>query len=56
MLATALKTSNTVERQEEAAIIGEIYEELTRVVVMHTGFGGASMIDMLVGDPLSQIC
>ncbi len=55
-MATTLKTSNIVERQEEAAIIGEIYEGLTRVVVTHTGFGGASMIDMLVGDPLPQIC
>ena len=26
------------------------------MVVMHTGFGGTRMIDMLVGDPLPRIC
>ncbi len=55
-MAIALKAVNIVQRQEEAAIIGEICEEPTRVVVMHTDFGGASIIDMLVGDPLPRIC
>jgi hydrogenase expression/formation protein HypE len=26
------------------------------MVIMHTGFGGTRMIDMLVGDPLPRIC
>jgi hydrogenase expression/formation protein HypE len=26
------------------------------MVLMHTGFGGTRMIDMLVGDPLPRIC
>ena len=37
-------------------IIGEIRDEPERVVLMHTRFGGARMIDMLVGDPLPRIC
>jgi hypothetical protein len=35
---------------------GEIREELERMVLMHTRFGGARMIGMLVGDPLSRVC
>ncbi len=56
MLAIALKASNIVERQEEAAINGEVREKPALMVVMHTGFGGTRMIDMLVGDPLPRIC
>jgi len=37
-------------------IIGEIREEPEKMVLMHTGFGGTRMIDMLVGDPLPRIC
>jgi hydrogenase expression/formation protein HypE len=37
-------------------IEGEIREEPERMVLMHTRFGGARMIDMLVGDPLPRIC
>ncbi len=55
-MAIALKASNIVEGQEKAAIIGEVREEPARMVVMHTGFGGTRMIDMLVGDPLPRIC
>jgi len=56
MLATALKASNTVEGQAETAISGDVREEPPRMVIMHTGFGGTRMIDMLVGDPLPRIC
>ncbi len=56
MAAISLKASNIFEKQVKAAIIGEIREELARMVVMHTQFGGTSMIDMLVGDPLPRIC
>ncbi len=31
-------------------------EEPERMVLMHTRFGGARMIDILVGDPLPRIC
>ncbi len=41
---------------EDARIIGEVREQLARMVGMHTRFGGTRMIDMLVGDPLPRIC
>jgi hydrogenase expression/formation protein HypE len=53
---TALEALRGVEGGEEASIIGEVREEPARMVLMHTGFGGTRMIDMLVGDPLPRIC
>ena len=41
---------------ERAAIIGEVTEEPAGVVVLHTGFGGQRIVDMLVGDQLPRIC
>lgn len=52
----ALEAIRNAEGGEEAAIIGEIRKEPERMVLMHTGFGGTRMIDMLVGDPLPRIC
>jgi len=52
----ALASLRGVECGEDAAIIGEVREEPARMVLMHTQFGGARMIDMLVGDPLPRIC
>jgi hydrogenase expression/formation protein HypE len=52
----ALEVLRGVEGGEEAEIIGEVREEPARMVLMHTGFGGTRMIDMLVGDPLPRIC
>ena len=52
----ALEALRAVEGGEEAEVIGELHEEPARMVVMHTGFGGTRMIDMLVGDPLPRIC
>lgn len=52
----ALEALQGVEGGEEASIIGEVREEPARMVLMHTGFGGTRMIDMLVGDPLPRIC
>jgi hydrogenase expression/formation protein HypE len=52
----ALEALRNAEGGEEAQIIGEAREEPARMVVMHTGFGGTRMIDMLVGDPLPRIC
>lgn len=52
----ALEALRSVEGGEEAEIIGDMKEEPARMVVMHTGFGGTRMIDMLVGDPLPRIC
>jgi hydrogenase expression/formation protein HypE len=51
-----LEALRSVEGGEEAEIIGEVREEPARMVLMHTGFGGTRMIDMLVGDPLPRIC
>src|ERR671920_1237854 len=52
---SALEALRGIEGGEEAGIIGEIREEPERMVLMHTRFGGARMIDMLVGDPLPRI-
>jgi hydrogenase expression/formation protein HypE len=52
----ALEALRGVEGGEDAGIIGEVREEPARMVIMHTGFGGTRMIDMLVGDPLPRIC
>src|SRR5215212_130013 len=52
----ALEALRGVEGGEEAQIIGEVREEPAHMVIMHTGFCGTRMIDMLVGDPLPRIC
>ncbi len=52
----ALEALRGIEGGEESTIIGEVREEPERMVLMHTRFGGARMIDMLVGDPLPRIC
>ncbi|MBV9282844.1 MAG: hydrogenase expression/formation protein HypE [Chloroflexi bacterium] len=52
----ALQALRSVPGGEEASIIGEIREEPSRMVLMHTQFGGTRMIDMLIGDPLPRIC
>jgi hydrogenase expression/formation protein HypE len=52
----ALESLRSTEGGEDAQIIGEVSEEPARMVIMHTGFGGTRMIDMLVGDPLPRIC
>jgi hydrogenase expression/formation protein HypE len=52
----ALEALRGAEGGEESEIIGEVREEPARMVLMHTGFGGTRMIDMLVGDPLPRIC
>jgi len=52
----ALESLRNTQGGEDAQIIGEVSEEPARMVVMHTGFGGTRMIDMLVGDPLPRIC
>ena len=39
-----------------AAIIGEVREVPVRTVIAESAYGGARVIDMLVGDPLPRIC
>lgn len=41
---------------EEAVVIGEVRAEPPRTVVAHSAYGGARVVDMLVGDPLPRIC
>ena len=40
----------------EAAVIGEIADEPSGMVLVRTGFGGTRIMDMLIGDPLPRIC
>lgn len=40
----------------EAAIIGELTDQLASTVAIRTGLGGTRIVDMLVGDPLPRIC
>ena len=39
-----------------SVIIGEVVPEPAGLVLQNTGFGGARVVDMLVGDPLPRIC
>jgi hydrogenase expression/formation protein HypE len=39
-----------------SAIIGEVTQAPAGVVVLHTGFGGQRIVDMLVGEQLPRIC
>jgi hydrogenase expression/formation protein HypE len=39
-----------------SALIGEVVAQPEGLVVENTGFGGARVVDMLVGDPLPRIC
>ena len=39
-----------------SAIIGEVFDDPKGVVVLHTGFGGQRIVDMLVGEQLPRIC
>lgn len=41
---------------EEAAMIGEVRQELGGMVCVTTRYGGNRVVDMLVGDPLPRIC
>lgn len=40
----------------DAAIVGEVHEGPTGIVVLRTVFGGERIVDMLVGDQLPRIC
>jgi hydrogenase expression/formation protein HypE len=39
-----------------SVIIGEVVPQPAGLVLQNTGFGGARVVDMLVGDPLPRIC
>jgi hydrogenase expression/formation protein HypE len=40
----------------DAAVIGEVREDPSGMVLLATTFGGTRVIDLLVGDPLPRIC
>ncbi|MDR2565704.1 MAG: hydrogenase expression/formation protein HypE [Bifidobacteriaceae bacterium] len=41
---------------DQAALIGSVVAEPQGTVVVRNAFGGARLVDMLVGDPLPRIC
>jgi hydrogenase expression/formation protein HypE len=40
----------------EAAVVGAVHAEPEGLVLLDAAFGGARIVDMLVGDPLPRIC
>jgi hydrogenase expression/formation protein HypE len=52
----ALEALHAVSGGGEAVIIGEVREEPAGAVLVGTRYGGARIVDMLVGDPLPRIC
>ena len=41
---------------QDAAIIGEVFEDPLHFVQMETAFGGNRIVDMLTGEQLPRIC
>jgi hydrogenase expression/formation protein HypE len=41
---------------QHAAIVGDVLEAPAGVVLLHTGFGGGRIVDLLVGEQLPRIC
>jgi hydrogenase expression/formation protein HypE len=54
--AAALAAMRAHPLGADAAVIGSVAAEPERVVLLETAFGGARIVDMLVGDPLPRIC
>jgi hydrogenase expression/formation protein HypE len=52
----ALETLRATPGGGEAALIGEIREQPSGMVLGAASYGGTRVIDMLVGDPLPRIC
>jgi len=52
----ALAALHNCDGGGEARIIGEVRDEPAQAVLVTTLYGGARLIDMLVGDPLPRIC
>jgi hydrogenase expression/formation protein HypE len=40
----------------QARVIGEVVEDLARLVVLKTSVGGRRIVDMLQGEQLPRIC
>lgn len=52
----ALEAVRATAGGEEAVIVGEVRAEPARTVLALSAYGGARVVDMLVGDPLPRIC
>ena len=52
----ALEALRSTPGGAEARIIGEVREQPPACVFVTTSYGGARLVDMLVGDPLPRIC
>jgi hydrogenase expression/formation protein HypE len=52
----ALQALHATPGGSEARIIGEVREQPPASVFVTTSYGGARLVDMLVGDPLPRIC
>ena len=52
----AIERLRGVSGAEGAAVIGEVTEDATGMVLVNTAFGGRRVMDVLVGDPLPRIC
>lgn len=52
----ALSAMRTHALGADAAVIGRMTDRSPGRVVMHTGFGGRRIVDMLIGDQLPRIC
>ncbi|MBB3191011.1 hydrogenase expression/formation protein HypE [Halomonas cerina] len=53
---TALAAMRAHPAGRDAALIGEIRDGPAGRVILHTGFGGGRIVDMLVGEQLPRIC
>jgi hydrogenase expression/formation protein HypE len=53
---TALAALGAAPGGAEATIIGEVRDQPSACVFVTTTYGGARLVDMLVGDPLPRIC
>lgn len=52
----ALDVLHGIKGGEDAVVIGNIVAEPEAMVAVRNAFGGAHIVDMLVGDPLPRIC
>jgi hydrogenase expression/formation protein HypE len=53
---SALSALHQAPGGEQAVVIGEVREQPAATVLCATSYGGARVVDMLVGDPLPRIC
>ena len=52
----AVRAWRELDGGRDAAVVGEVAEEPSGMVLVRTAFGGTRIMDMLIGDPLPRIC